>query len=302
MKLSELMRPDSQVFVKSEFGPAGSQWPALSFSSIKIATDFSNAYRPNRDWVIYVGTGDKQKTEDPAHRRRFLSVCSVEPRTPISTSDIVPPLSWENAVAKWGVRWEWSLPMVRVFSIDGFPLASELAPETYRSLGTLRSLGRCVEVQPQELPALIELELIETTIELTARAKAVLRLNTEDDALKLEASRLAQLIQQDVSRAGMEQNGTAPHRSAPNISDVYASILEKWNQQDGRCALCEGAIPLETNNRLLQMSRDRIDSDNKSYEASNLHLTHLGCNLAKSDGTMEQWTEFLEVVRRVRRG
>lgn len=290
------MQPDSQVFVKSEFGPAGSQWPALSFSSRKIATDFSNTYRPNRDWVMYVGTGDKQKTEDPAHRRRFLSVCSVEPRAPISTNDIVPPQSWEKAVAKWGVRWEWSLPMMRVFSIDGFPLASELAPETYRSLGTLSALGRCIEVQPQELPALIELELIETTIEFTARAKTVLSLNTEDDALRREASRLAQLIQQDVQRAGTEQTGVAALRSAPNISDVYAYILKKWDEQVGRCALCGGPIPLETDNRLLQISRDRIDSDNKSYEESNLHLTHLGCNLAKSDGTMDQWAEFLEVV------
>jgi hypothetical protein len=45
------------------------------------------------------------------------------------------------------------------------------------------------------------------------------------------------------------------------------------------------------------MSIDRIDSSNKSYVAGNVHVTHVGCNLAKSAASMEVWSEFLDMVR-----
>jgi hypothetical protein len=57
MKLSEIVSPDTRLFVKSEFGPAGKHWPALSFSSHKVVADFRTVYRPGIDFVIYVGTG-----------------------------------------------------------------------------------------------------------------------------------------------------------------------------------------------------------------------------------------------------
>jgi hypothetical protein len=52
MKLSDI--------IASEFGPAGKHWPALSFSSHKVATDFRSMYRPGTDFVIYAGTGDPE--------------------------------------------------------------------------------------------------------------------------------------------------------------------------------------------------------------------------------------------------
>src|SRR5690348_3131521 len=106
MTLNEVVLSDSRLFAKSEFGPASDTWPALSFSSHKIAADFANTYRRDRDFVLYVGTGDPNKTENPAHRQRLLSVLSVEPRAPISTRDLVPADSWERAISKWGIRWE----------------------------------------------------------------------------------------------------------------------------------------------------------------------------------------------------
>jgi hypothetical protein len=45
------------------------------------------------------------------------------------------------------------------------------------------------------------------------------------------------------------------------------------------------------------MSPDRIDSDAKTYDPTNVHLAHLGCNLAKSSGSMEDWQEYLAVIR-----
>ena len=102
MKLSEIVSTDTRPFAKSEFGPASDRWPALSFSSHKIATDFAGAYRRGRDFVVYVGAGDPKKTELPEHRQRLLSVLSVEPRAPISTRDLVPAEVWERTVRQMG--------------------------------------------------------------------------------------------------------------------------------------------------------------------------------------------------------
>jgi len=112
MKLSEITSAGSKLFAKSEFGPASDRWPALSFSKRKIANDFANDYRRGRDFVVYVGTGDPDKTELPEHRQNLLSVLSVEPRAPISTRDLVPADIWERTVRQWGRRWEWSLPII----------------------------------------------------------------------------------------------------------------------------------------------------------------------------------------------
>ncbi len=296
MKLKELWQRDSRLYVKSEFGPAGSHWPALSFSSRKIASDFMASFRRDHDFVIYVGTGHPVKTEDPAHRRRLLSVISVEPRAPIATDDIVPLESWEKAVNKWGERWQWSLPIVSCYDVIGFPLASDIAPQTYSSLGQLTSLGRCVGVKDEEIGNLLGLDLDPVTIEVSSRVKAILALNPSDKDLRDEMSRLAFGIQEDVKRAGKEHSGTYADRFAPNISELFQILNEKWDEQGGKCSLCGGPIPLKPKNRLLQMSRDRIDSSNKAYAADNIQITHLGCNLAKNDVTMDEWREYLEVV------
>lgn len=297
MKLSDLSTADTRLYVKSEFGPVGNHWPALSFSSRTIAGDFAQHYRRDRDFVIFVGTGDPENTADPNHRRRLLSVAVVEPRTPISTKDIVPAESWDHATRKWGVRWEWSLPVTAAYDIVGLPEAREYIPQAYRSLGTLQNLGRCFEVLGDERAKLMGLEIAPVELSLSPRVESVLQLNTDDKDLRREISRLAELIQKDVERAGTERVGANPVRYAPNISDVFKMLMQKWRQQEGCCALCGAPIPLLPANRLLQMSRDRIDSGDKAYDWHNVQITHLGCNLAKSDATMREWLEYLMIVR-----
>lgn len=220
MKLLEILSGDSRLFAKSEFGALSENWPALSFYSRKIATKFSSEYRRGRDFVIYVGTGDPSKTPDGRHRQNLLSVVSVEPRTPMDTRKIVPPESWDRAVSQYGVRWEWSLPVDAAYTIEGFPKAHDLIPSTYRSLGTLQNLGRCVEIAAEERAGLDGLKLSSVEIELTPRAKIALSLNTDNQDLKREISRLMDLIMQDVRRAGVERSGENPLRTAPNQSDV----------------------------------------------------------------------------------
>ncbi len=53
---------------------------------------------------------------------------------------------------------------------------------------------------------------------------------------------------------------------------------------------------LDTSKKLLQLSPDRIDSFNPSYGADNLQITHLACNLAKNDGSTEDFEEWLQLV------
>jgi hypothetical protein len=281
MKLSDLVSPDSRLFVKSEFGPAGNDWPALSFSNHKVATDFRIMYRPGTDFVIYVKTGDPESTEMPEHRQRLLSVVSVEPRTPISTKDLVPADVWDRTVQKHGLRWEWSLPLVAAYEVVDFPRAHDTIPELYRSLGTLQNLGRCVEAHGPEYGRLVSLDIVEVPLALSQRAQSVLNLNSDDRALRYEISRLMDGIKQDIGRAGLEKTGVYPLRTMPNDSDLFQTLMRRWHEQRGICTLCEKLIPLKPTNRLLQMSRDRTDSANKAYDWENTRLTHLARNLGE---------------------
>jgi hypothetical protein len=297
MRLADIVSPDTRLFAKSEFGPASDRWPALSFSSHKIATDFSNAYRRGRDFVVYVGTGDPNKTELAEHRQRLLSVLSVEPRAPINTRDLVPAEVWERTVRQWGVRWEWSLPIIETYDIVGFPRAHAMIPETYRSFGDLRNLGRCVPVFEAEYQTLFGLDLVKIILNLSERAQRVLMLNTDNTALRQELSRLVSGIEHDVAVAGSARTGVNPPRFKPNYSDIFMMLMQRWNEQDGMCALCDRPIPLRPENKLLQMSRDRTDSSNKTYDWQNTRLTHLACNLAKGDATLDEWRDYLTLIR-----
>jgi hypothetical protein len=297
MKLSEITNADSRLFAKSEFGPASDRWPALSFSKHKIASDFANEYRRGRDFIIYVGTGDPDKTELAEHRQNLLSILSVEPRAPISTRDLVPPDVWERTVRQWGRRWEWSLPIIAAYDTVGFPSARDIIPQTYRSLGGLQNLGRCVEVTGTEYRNLLELEINEVTLHLSRRAQEIVNLNTDDHALRQEISRLANGIVHDIAVAEAPRSGVNPVRKGPNYSDLFLMLMQRWNEQDGLCALCDRPIPLRTMNKLLQMSRDRTVSGNKAYDWQNTRITHLACNLGKSDAPLDDWQEYIALVR-----
>jgi hypothetical protein len=299
MRLSEIVSADSKLFAKSEFGPASDHWPALSFSSHKIAADFANVYHRGRDFVVYVGTGDPQKTERAEHRQNLLSVLSVEPRAPISTKDLVPSAVWERSVLRWGERWDWSLPIATTYDIVGFPSAHDTIPRTYRSLGNLSNLGRCVSVQESEYKILLGLEIQKISLNLSKRAREVLNLNTDDRKLRQEISRLVDGIKHDIAMAGTPRLGVNPLRLMPNDSDLFLTLIQRWNEQGGKCALCDRPIPLKPENKLLQISRDRTDSGNKAYDWQNTRLTHLACNLGKSDATHDEWQDYLALIRQV---
>ncbi len=88
-----------------------------------------------------------------------------------------------------------------------------------------------------------------------------------------------------------------PVRDAPPIAELQQLLLERWNEQQGRCALCLQMIPLPTDKKLLQCSPDRIHSNNPSYARENVQITHLGCNWAKNDRTEDEFMEWLKMIR-----
>ncbi len=239
----------------------------------------------------------RNSTEMPEHRQRLLSVVSVEPRAPVSTKDLVPADVWERTIQKHGLRWEWSLPLVTAYDVAGFPRAHDTIPELYRSLGTLQNLGRCVEAQGPEYERLLTVDIVQVPLNLSQRAQNILNLNTDNPALRFEISRLMEGIKQDIARAGLAKTGVYPLRTMPNDSDLLEMLMRRWHEQKGTCPLCQKAIPLKPANKLLQMSRDRTDSANKAYDWENTRLTHLACNLGKSDATLDEWHGYLAMVR-----
>ena len=139
-------------------------------------------------------------------------------------------------------------------------------------------------------------------MQLSVRAQSVIDLNADDKILRQELTRLMEVIKHDVAVAGMERIGVSPARYVPSVSDLFIMLNKLWREQKGLCALCGQPIPLKPTNRLLQMSRDRTDSANKTYDWHNTQLTHLACNLAKSDGTLDEWHEYLAMVRQTLHG
>jgi hypothetical protein len=100
-----------------------------------------------------------------------------------------------------------------------------------------------------------------------------------------------------MKRAGIEHGGVYLERNALNFSDLFQLFRDVWHKQGTCCNLCNGPISLGGENPLLKMSPDGIDSANKTYDGNNAHLTHVGCNLAKSAASMQEWQDFLDVVR-----
>lgn len=297
MDIGEVSEADTRFFLKSEFGPLSNFWPALSFSKRSIATSFATEFSRTSDFVIYVGTSDPERTLNPEHRSSLLSLVRPEPRTPINTKDIVPNDSWQWAQREYPDQWEWSLPIENGFTIIGYPPARATCPNAYGQLGRFENFGRCVEILGEERAALLSLDIEAQEIELTDRAQRVLNLNPTDDQLRRELSRLTGLIVADADRAGKTFSSSHPDRSAGNYGETFLILKEIWDAQGGCCPLCGQNIPIETENPLLQMSRDRIDSTNKAYDRENLQITHLGCNLGKNQFSAEQWNEYLSAIR-----
>lgn len=295
MLLRDVVSGHGHIWLKSEWGPASQDWPALSFSKRTVGERLRAEFRPGRDVLLYAGTGN-EFTENPEHRRRLLSAISVEPNQVLPTRDCIPPESWERAQKDFRGRWLWSLPALQMWDVVGFPLAHDISPRSYSQLGGIANRGSVVEAVPEEREPLLQLELRPVPFVVArkvSKTRTLLNLSAE---IQREISRMVSGIVGRVSRSGIDETRVNPIRTMTE-SSLHIMLGAKWQEQEGRCFLCQGPLRPGTNNALLQSSVDRLDSQNEAYDEDNTHITHLGCNLAKNRVSLADFEDWLVVVR-----
>jgi hypothetical protein len=295
MVLEDLVGPDARLYAKSEWAPASALWPALSFSQRGVANTFGGIYARGRDFVITVGTGNPRDTLDPAHRQRLMSIVDVAPNIVVATGDLVEAETWKRAQQTHPDRWKLSMPIVRCWTFSEFPEAKACMAATYRRFSNPTTRGKPIPVDSADRATLLGLQL--TAVEIPSYIERRLHSIPGDQLLNQDITRLVNNILGSVGRAGTERSGTYPERNSLSFSDLFKLLNELWRSQRGACGLCGRPIVTGEENPLLRMSADRIDSSNKAYSADNVHVTHVGCNLAKSSASLEVWAEFLDVLR-----
>jgi hypothetical protein len=305
VRVTDMMRPDGRVFLKSEFGLIGDEWPCFSFTKKSLAEHLQAEFRPGRDIIIYVGTTSPERTENPDHRSRLISAVCVEPNQVLETRRIVPEARWRATVARYGeLVWRYSMPVTAAAVMVGPPFAEArvVVPNAYASFSSMQTRGTVVEAQGGEREAVMQLEIVPVTLQLSESVRQYMQLmaslhSPADKLVKQAATRMATLIEQRVKSGGIASLRTAPVRTAPNLSDLIAMLTRKWTEgQRGRCALCDGPlVPSATG--MLKPSADRIESSNPSYAEANVQITHLACNLAKNQYGSEDFANWLAIVR-----
>ena len=299
MKLRDILRSDSRVFLKSEWGPASDDWPAVSFSKRAVGNKIRSVYVPGRDFIIYVGTSNAVNTKEAAHRSRLLSVATIDHRQEYRTWELIPKESWEEAQVEHADRWLYSFAISSAWDITDLPLASAVLPLSYRQLGNPANFGSIVEINASERDAILALNLEPVTLRkqpAALKGDARARYLDADKSLKEEIYRMALRIAQRAGMSNMQTSRLNPQRDANPPYDTQQMLFNKWEEQKGRCGLCQRPIPMPPATGLLQPSPDRIDSKNTSYRDDNVHITHLGCNYAKNKFDIDAFEDWLEVI------
>ena len=306
MLVADMMSPDGRVFLKSEWGLINDNWPALSFGRKSVGEKLRTEFQPGRDVLMYVGTSANH-TRDPAHRSAVLSAIVVQPEHMIDTSRAIPADVWARSAAKHGDnRWRYSFAITEAANVQGppYPLARKIIPEAYGTMGKGSNRGSVVQATNYERAAIMGLPATRVSLTQTPDVSAYLELqanSTGGAALDLngEISRLTNLILGRVKIGGQRQLTVNPFRGAPSGTLLRALLASKWDKQRGLCALCSAPIQVGERNRMLQASADRILSSNSSYSETNVQLTHLACNLAKNNCSVEDFGEWAFAIRAV---
>ena len=299
-----MMKPDGRIFLKSEWGQICNAWPCVSFTKQSVGRKLRRDFIVERDVLIYVGTTNPDTTLLEEHRSRLISAVTIEPKQVLETCKVVPPDVWDSSKARWPNRWPYSMAVIQAANMLGppFPSARDVVPNAYRSLGEIANRGSVVEVVNEERQAVMALPVESITLKLSQDVLEYIQLKESfssdiDKSVHQELFRMAELIQERVRRGGEQHVKTNPLRTAPNVSDLNALLLRKWRDQAGLCGLCNGRLVAGSSNKMMQPSADRIDSTNGAYDDENVWITHLTCNLAKNKYGLEEYQEWLIVVR-----
>ncbi|WP_089408967.1 hypothetical protein [Granulicella rosea] len=292
--VASLAQPDSRFFLKSEYGPLSTDWPVVAFSSRSVGDRIQANFRPDRDFIVYTGTGDK-KTADPSHRSRLLSIMRIDTTQIQATSELIPEESWAWASGRYPGQWENCFRADAGWNFLSLPYSRETLPVTYPKIGLHR--GDVLEITSPELGGLLNQRLVPLVLQPVKEQQDASPATTLPPDLLSEARRIASLIFARVSISGETVSRTAPERTAPD--DLVPNIHHLLQADPLLCYLCGGAMQIRPTNRLFQPSPDRIDSALGDYGPDNLRLAHLACNLGKNAASVDEFQESLEMMRQL---
>ena len=147
--------------------------------------------------MIYVGTQNRELTEDPDHRARMIAAVVVEPKQLLETRKIIAPEFWTAR----GEKWPLAMAVARAATLNSppFPRAHDVAPEAYRSFGNVENRGGIVEAVEREREAVMILAADALELHLAPDVAAYIGLCASYSAevpksLQQEVYRMANLI------------------------------------------------------------------------------------------------------------
>jgi hypothetical protein len=249
----------------------------VSFSKRSVGEFLQREFQPERDIIVYVGTGNPLTTQDPQHRQRLLSAVSIEPNQVVETREYIAAESWERTQEDFRGRWFWCFPALSIADIQGFPSAYDVIPKSYRLLGQIVNRGNVVKVEPDERDPILELTAVPVSFVRPAGASkfvAQRKLLNLSQEIRFEIGRMVAGILNRVAGSGAEHVTLNPIRTREE-TNLHIMFGEKWQEQEGRCFLCHGPLLSKTNNFLLQCSPDRTNSQDPSYSKANTSITML---------------------------
>ena len=173
MLVSDMMKDEGNIFIKSEWNLFTQEWNCLSYTKESVGKYLRANFIVGRDILIYVGTSTNE-TENPDHRQRLLSAVIIEPKQVIGTRDILQPHVWEKSVQNYGAnRWAISMPVIRAANFIGppYPSAHEIIPESYAQLGVQSNRGKVVKVNKVERDKIRDLSVEEMKFTLSEQVK-----------------------------------------------------------------------------------------------------------------------------------
>jgi hypothetical protein len=250
MKIHDMMQDHGRVFLKSEWGQIGDEWPCVSFTKKTVGDRLRAEFRPGRDILIYVGTTNAEFTEEPDHRGRLISAVVIQPNQVLETRRIIPPESWQKSTTKWGRdRWPHAMAVIRAANVVGppYPHAHDVVPKAYRSFAESANRGSFVEAFDEERAMAMAIDVEEITLSLSEDVRRYLQMIEAtapqiDKAINQEVTRMAELIQNRATAGGQSATRLNPLRFTPNLSDLISILTHKWVKQKGTCRLCGGQL------------------------------------------------------------
>lgn len=196
-------------------------------------------------------------------------------------------------------RWLYSYSISDAWNFDTLPLAPNVVPGAYRELGSPPNFGSIVELDDDERAMIMSEPVTWVALQrqlAALRADARTRFTSAPEPLKQEIFRMAVRIEARVHASNTTSLRHNPEREVNPRSITQQMLFDKWEAHHGRCGLCQRPIPMPAQPGLLQPSPDRIDSKNPSYTAENVHITRLGCKVAKNEWTRDDFEDWLTTV------